>query len=200
MAGTEGPMLGAMRGVRKVCVIAEEVGLEAGRPVEPPARVAAAGAVVANPLAGEFAEDLTSLADAYCEPLGRLLAERALEALAAPAVEAYGKGALVGLAGEVEHGSAIIHNLRFGNPLRQPVEGTSLLPSAEKVGVAGATLDLALKHKEDHSVRSHHQTFEVRIPDAPREDEIVIWVAFASTGRPLARLPAFGSELGAHRA
>lgn len=184
-----------MRGVRKVCVIAEEIRLEAGRSVEPPARVAAAGAVVANPLAGGFVEDLASLADAYCELLGRLLTERALEALAAPTVEAYGKGALVGLAGEVEHGSAIIHNLRFGNPVREPVGGTSLLPSAEKVGAAGAPLDLALKHTQDHSVRSHHQTFEVRIADAPRDEEIVVWVALASTGRPLARLPAFGSEL-----
>lgn len=186
-----------MDGVRKLCVIAEEVRLEVGRAVEPPARVVAAGAVVANPLAGRFEEVLAQLADAYCELLGGLLTERALEALAAPAVEAYGKGALVGLAGEVEHGSAIIHNLRFGNLVREPVGGVSLLPAAEKVGAAGAPLDLPLKHTQDHSVRSHHQTFEVRIPDAPREDEIVVWVALASTGRPLARLPAFGSELAA---
>lgn len=188
-----------MDGLRKVCVMVEEVRSEAGRSVEPPTRVAAVGAVVANPLAGRFVQDLTGLADAYCEALGRLLTERALEALDAGVVEAYGKGALVGLAGEVEHGSAIIHNLRFGNLVREPVGGRSLLPSAEKVGAAGATLDLALKHKVDHTVRSHHQTFEVRIPDAPHDDEIVVWVGVASSGRPHARLPAFGSELAAGR-
>lgn len=184
-----------MDGLRKLCVIVEEVRSESGRPVEPPALLAAAGAVVANPLAGRFVEDIAAVADAYCEPLGRLLTERALGALGAADVEGYGKGALVGLGGEVEHGSAIIHNLRFGNLVRDPVGGSSLLPSAEKRGPAGAAIDLALKHKDDHTVRSHHQTFEVRIPDAPRDDEIVVWVALASSGRPLARLPAFGSEL-----
>lgn len=186
-----------MEGLRKVCAIVEEVRSELGRSVEPPTRVAAVGAVLANPLAGRFVQDLTVLSDAYCEPLGRLLTERALAALGAGGVEAYGKGALVGLAGEIEHGSAVIHNLRFGNLVREPVDGSSLLPSAEKVGAAGATLDLALKHKIDHTVRSHHQTFEVRIPDAPHDDEIVVWVALASSGRPQSRLPAFGSELAA---
>ena len=79
--------------------------------------------------------------------------------------------------------------------VRDPVDGTSLLPAAEKRGAAGAPIDIAIKHKHDHSVRSHHQTFEVRIPDAPRADEIVIWVALATSGRPLSRLGAFGSEL-----
>jgi hypothetical protein len=184
-----------MDGLRKLCVVVEELRLESGRSVDPPTRVAAAGAVVSNPLAGRYVEDLAGLMDEYCEPLGRLLTEQALAALGSASVESYGKGALVGLAGEVEHGSAIIHNLRFGNHVREPVGGTSLLPSAEKCGPTGSPLDLALKHKEDHSVRSHHQTFEVRIPDAPRDDEIVVWVALASSGRPLARLPAFGSEL-----
>ncbi len=184
-----------MDGLRKLYVVVEELRSEAGRPVEPRTRVAAAGAVVFNPLAGRFVEDLTELMDAYCDPLGLLLTDRALAALGSAGVESYGKGAVVGLAGEVEHGSAIIHNLRFGNHVREPVGGSSLLPSAEKCGPAGSPLDLALKHKEDHTVRSHHQTFEVRIPDAPRDDEIVVWVALASSGRPLARLPAFGSEL-----
>jgi hypothetical protein len=94
-----------------------------------------------------------------------------------------GKGALVGLDGDVEHGSAIIHNHRFGNHVREAVGGTALLPAAEKRGAAGATLDLAIKHIDDHTVRSHHQTFEVRIGDAPRGDETVIWVAVASSGR-----------------
>lgn len=180
--------------VRKVVAVVEDVHREGGKSVEPPVRIAAAAAVIANPFAGAYVEDLEPLIDAYCEPLGALLTGRALELLDGE-VEAYGKGALVGLDGDVEHGSAIIHNLRFGNRVREPVGGTSLLPSAEKRGAAGATLDLAIKHIHDHSVRSHHQTFEVRVPDAPRPDEIVIWVALASSGRPHARLGAFGSEL-----
>lgn len=183
-----------MAEVRKIVTVVEEVVAEGGRRVDPPVRVAAAGAVVANPEAGRFSDDLGPLVDAYCEVLGRLLAERALVALGGP-VEGYGKGALVGLGGEIEHGSAIIHNLRFGDRVREPVDGTSLLPSAEKRGPGGATLDIPLKHKTDHTVRSHHQTFEVRIPDAPAADEIVVWVALATGGRPQARLAAFASEL-----
>ncbi len=183
-----------MDGIRKVVTVVEDVLREGGREVSSPVRTAAAGAVVANPFAGRFVDDLQPLIDTYCEQLGTLLTERALALLDGQA-EGYGKGALVGLDGEVEHGSAIIHNLRFGNRVREPVEGTSLLPAAEKRGAAGATLDLAVKHKTDVTVRSHHQTFEVRIPDAPRADEIVIWVVLATSGRPQARLAAFGSEL-----
>ena len=185
-----------MQGLRKVVTVIEDVHQEGGREVDPPVRIAAAGAVVANPFAGRYVQDLEPLIDQYCEPLGSLLTDRALELLGAEA-EGYGKGALVGLDGEVEHGSAIIHNLRFGNRVRDPVDGTSLLPAAEKRGAAGAAIDIAIKHKHDHSVRSHHQTFEVRIPDAPRADEIVIWVALATSGRPLSRLGSFGSELAA---
>jgi hypothetical protein len=183
-------------GIRKLVTVVEEVHEDGGRPVEPPLTIVAAGAVIENPLAGRFVEDLSPLVDAYCEPLGELLVSRALAALGGDA-EAYGKGALVGLDGEVEHGSAILHNLLFGNRVREPVGGTSLLPSAEKCGGPGASLDLALKHTADHTVRSHHLTFEVRIPDAPRGNELVVWVALATAGRPQARLPEFGSELAA---
>jgi Amino acid synthesis len=188
-------MLSADEGIRKIYLVVEEIRAEGGRAVQEPVRSAAAGAVIANPLAGRFEENLSPLADTYCKPLGQLLAERALEALGNREPEAYGKGALVGLAGELEHGSAIIHNLNFGNRVREPVGGESLLPAAEKRGAAGATLDLPLKHKLDQTVRSHHQTLEVRIPDAPGDEEIVVWVAFATSGRPHARLPAFGTEV-----
>ena len=110
-------------------------------------------------------------------------------------VEAYGKAALVGLDGEVEHGSAIIHNLLFGNRFRDPAGGTELLPAAEKVGAYGSAIDIPLKHKLDAKTRSHHQTFTFRVDDAPLPREILVACIASNAGRPLARLATFGSEV-----
>lgn len=182
--------------IRKLVTLVEEVLLEGGQSVSRPVRVAAAMAVIRNPYAGRYVEDLSPMIDSFAPRLGELLGRRAVDALGAP-VEAYGKGALVGLAGEIEHGSAIIHTLKFGDPFRAAAGGTALLPSAEKRGPAGASLDLALKHKIDPKVRSHHQTFEVRIPDAPLPDEIVVVCAVASSGRPHPRIGSLHAELEA---
>ena len=184
--------------IRKVVAQYEDVLVEGGREVQTPLRVAAAAAVIGNPYAGRYEHDLTPLVDAYCGRLGELLAERALSALAHAEVESYGKGAIVGLDGELEHGSGILHNLAFGNPVRDAMGASSLLPSTEKRAAAGATLDVPLKHVEDHTVRSHHLTFELRIGDAPGPDEMVIAIACSSGGRPHARLADFGSEVAAH--
>src|SRR3954453_4240754 len=119
MSPTGGDYPWPMQGLRKVVTVVEDVHQEGGRAVDPPVRIAAAGAVIPNPFAGRHVEDLEPLIDEYCEPLGTLLTERALELLGGE-VEGYGKGALVGVDGEIEHGSAIIHNLRFGNPVPGP--------------------------------------------------------------------------------
>ena len=185
----------ALDGLRKVVTIVEDVVREGGEPVEPATRMVAAGAVVENPFAGRFVADLEPLIEPLLRAARRAPHTAGAARSSARPAEGVGKGALVGLDGDVEHGSAVIHNLRFGNKVRDAIEGTALLPAAEKRGAAGAPLDIALKHKDDHTVRSHHQTFEVRIPDAPRADELVIWIAVASSGRPHARLGAFGSEL-----
>lgn len=183
-----------MEGLRKTVELLEEVHLEGTHPVGPPTRIAVVMAVIANPLAGRWVENLDPLIDTYSDWLGPVLGERCAVILGEPA-EAFGKGALVGLDGEIEHGSAIIHNLRFGDPIRKAANNaTSLLPSVEKRGPAGATMDIAMKHIHDVTIRSHHQSFEVGIPDAPRDDEIVIAVAMGSTGRPQARLSPFGAE------
>ena len=180
--------------LRKMYYFLEVVHAEGGHPVEPPTRVAATAAVVTNFLAGSWAADLSPLVDVYCDRLGTTLATETAQLLGAPA-EAFGKGALVGTDGEIEHGSAILHNLKFGNPVRTAAGGAkSLLPAAEKRGAPGAMLDVPLKHIHDITTRSHHQTFEVRVPDAPRADELVIAVAMASAGRPNARLGAFGTD------
>jgi len=186
--------------IRKVVAQSEEVLIEGGLEVATPLRLAAAAAVIVNPYAGRYEQDLSPLFDAYCGRLGTLLAERALLALGGSEVEAYGKGALIGLDGELEHGSGILHNLAFGNPVREAMGASSLLPSTEKRSAAGATLDIPLKHVEDHKVRSHHLTFELRIGDAPRADEIVIAIGCTSGGRPHARLADFGTEVGEHGA
>jgi hypothetical protein len=179
--------------IRKQFSILEEVLKEGAAEVAPPTRVAAVGAVIVNPLAwSDWASDLAPLIAAYSELLGTLLGERCRALLDAP-VEAFGKGALVGIAGEIEHGSAIIHTLEFGNPIRDPIEATTLLPSVEKRGATGAAMDIPLKHVRDANTRSHHQTFEFRVPDAPGPDEIVVAIAMASSGRPNARIGEFSS-------
>lgn len=182
--------------VRKYAVVTEAILIEGEKVAETPWRLAAAMAVVKNPYAGQYVQDLNPLINAYSEYLGTELVNKALKALdiTGDEVEAFGKGALVGLDGEVEHGSAIIHTLIFGNPVRNACGAKSLLPSAEKRGGAGSSLDLALKHKLNTEIRSHHMTFEVRIPDAPRNDEIVVVVTVSTSGRPHARIGSLKNE------
>lgn len=186
--------------IRKVVAVSEDILVEGGLEVGTPLRLAGAAAVVENPYAGRYVADLGPLLDHYCATLGTLLAERALGALGGGRVEAYGKAGIVGLDGELEHVSGILHNLGFGNPVRSAMQATSLLPSTEKRAAAGATIDVPLKHVEDHKVRSHHLTLELRVPDAPRPDELLIAIACSTGGRPHARLAEFGTEVAAHGA
>jgi hypothetical protein len=180
--------------VRKLIMIVEDVGEEGGRPVAPTARTAVVLAVVTNPWAGRgFVEDLSGVIDEVAPELGALLAPRVVEALGGP-VEAYGKAAIVGLDGEIEHGSALIHTLKFGDHFRRAASATTLLPAVEKRAPAGAVFDIPLKHITDATIRSHHQTVEVRVGDAPRPDEIVVGLAAASRGRPQSRLAPLSSE------
>lgn len=103
-------------------------------------------------------------------------------------VEAFGKAVLVGTAGETEHGAALIHTPYFGNLYREAVEGTSILPFSDRRAGSGEALIIPMWHKTRSTTRSHYQTFELRIPDAPRPDEIVVAVAAASGPRPQARI------------
>jgi hypothetical protein len=186
--------------VRKIVTVCEDVFVEGGRDVETPLRLVGAAAVIENPYAGRYVDDLSPLLDHYCGMLGPLLAERAVDLLDGAEVEAYGKGGLVGLDGEIEHISGILHNLGFGNPVRSAMKATSLLPSTEKRAAPGASIDVPLKHIHDHKVRSHHLTLEIRVPDAPRPDELVVAIACATGGRPFARLKDFGAEVAVHGA
>ena len=175
--------------VRKIVVVVEETLIEMGRAVVPPVRRAAAIAVIANPFAGRYVEDLSPLI-AIGEELGDLLARRAVAALGIPgdAVESYGKAALVGEDGELEHAAAILHP-RMGAPVRAALGGgAALIPSSKKRGGPGAVLDIPLGHKDAAFVRSHFDGMEVRINDAPRAGEIVVAVALTTGGRPLPRV------------
>ncbi|MGB3271538.1 MAG: amino acid synthesis family protein [Xanthobacteraceae bacterium] len=175
--------------IRKIVTVVEETRQEGGRDVSPPTRRAAAIAVIANPFAGRYEDDLTPLMT-IGEELGRLLAERAVAALGIDGakVESYGKAAAVGEDGELEHAAAILHP-KLGAPFRKVLtKGAALIPSSKKRGGLGTVLDIPLGHKDAAFVRSHFDGMEVQINDAPRAGEIMVAVAVTDSGRPLARV------------
>jgi hypothetical protein len=175
--------------IRKLLTVIEETHREAGQEIKPPTRKAAAIAVIDNPYAGRYVEDLSELI-AIGEMLGGLLGERAVRALGIQPGQAhsYGKAAIVGEDGELEHAAAILHP-KLGATLRTAVEkGAALVPSAKKRGGIGAAIDVPLGHKDAAFVRSHFDAMEVRVPDAPRRDEIVVAVVVTDSGRPLPRI------------
>ncbi len=175
--------------IRKIVTFVEETRMEMGRPVDPPTRKAAAVAVIENPYAGKYVEDLTELIT-IGEELGDLLTERAVAALGipGPSAQSYGKAAAVGENGELEHAAAILHP-KLGTPVRRVLgKGAALIPSSKKRGGLGVALEIPLGHKDAAYVRSHFDGMEVRINDAPRANEIMVAVAVTDSGRPLARV------------
>ena len=173
--------------VRGAHTIVQDVVREQGVALERPVRRVAALAVIVNPFAGRHVADLTPLIDVG-EVLARLLGERAVAALDGAAVESFGKGAIVGTAGELEHAAAVLHP-KFGAPLREVCGGgKSLIPSSKKRGGPGATLDVPLNHKDAAFVRSHFDALEVRVVDAPAPDELVVVAVVTDGGRPLPRI------------
>jgi len=175
--------------IRKLIVEVDETRLEAGKVIEPPTRKALAMAVIENPCAGRYVENLDELI-AIGEELGALLGEKCVAALGiAPGrAQSYGKAAIVGEAGELEHAAAILHP-KLGAPLRKAVEkGAALVPSAKKRGGLGTAIDVPLGHKDAAFVRSHFDAMEARVSDAPRANEIVVAVVVTDSGRPLPRI------------
>lgn len=175
--------------IRKLLVQVDETRVEMGQTIDPPTRRAVAIAVIDNPCAGRFEPNLDELMSIGAE-LGGLLGERCVAALGiAPSqAESYGKAAIVGEAGELEHAAAILHP-KLGAPLRQAVEkGAALVPSSKKRGGMGTAIDVPLGHKDAAFVRSHFDAIEARVGDAPRANEIVVAVAVTDSGRPLPRI------------
>lgn len=180
--------------LRKIVTIVEEIRTEGGREVSPPARVAVVAAVIENPWAGEgFVEDLAPGIDATASDVGALLTPLVLEALEAPA-EAYGKAAIVGLDGDIEHAAAILHP-RMGKPMREAIGGgKAIIPSNVKVAAAGTAIDVPLSDRDDVWVFDHIDTITVVVPDAPRPGEIVVVVALGDGGRPRPRIDKGGAR------
>ncbi|MBM1635068.1 amino acid synthesis family protein [Sulfitobacter mediterraneus] len=175
--------------IRKIAVNVEETHSEMGRNIAPPTRKAVAVAVIENPFAGVYQEDLSALMDIGAE-LGALLGDKCVAALGITPAQAqsYGKSAMVGENGELEHAAAILHP-KLGAPLRAAVEkGAALVASSKKMGSPGQVLDVPLGHKDAAYVRSHFDGIEVCLNDAPRANEIMVAVAVTDSGRPLPRV------------
>ena len=175
--------------IRKLVVQIDETHREMDREVNPPTRRALAMAVIHNPCAGRYVESLDELI-AIGEELGGLLGQRCVQALgiAPEQAHSYGKAAIVGEAGELEHAAALLHP-KLGAPLRAAVsKGAALVPSAKKQGGMGTAVDVPLGHKDAAFVRSHFDAMEARIVDAPRANEIVVAVVVTDSGRPLPRI------------
>ncbi len=181
--------------IRKIAVNIEETHQEMGKSISPATRKAVAVAVIENPFAGTYVEDLSDLMEIGAE-LGALLGRKCIEALGISPSEAesYGKSAMVGENGELEHAAAILHP-KLGAPLRKEVEkGAALVPSSKKMGGLGQVLDVPLGHKDAAYVRSHFDGIEVRLNDAPRANEIMVAVAVTDSGRPLPRVGGLSAE------
>ena len=181
--------------IRKLVTILDETRREMRRDVSPPIRRAVACAVIENPFAGRYEEDLSDLI-AQGEELGALLAARAIAALGIPGeqVESFGKAAIVGEAGELEHAAALLHP-KMGAPVRAALgKGPALIPSAKKSGGPGTAIDVPLGHKDAAFVRSHFDAIEARVPDAPRANEILLCLALTGDGRPLPRIGGLAKD------
>ena len=175
--------------IRKIVTYDEEILIEGFRKTEKPWRTFAVAAVITNPWAGKFVDNLKPEIQAYGPILGEMLTDRMLSlAGSGDAIEAYGKAAIVGLNGEIEHASALIHTLRFGNFYREAVGAKSYLAFTNTRAGANAPIMVPLMDKNDAGRRSHYLTIQFSISDAPRDDEIVILLGGAMSGRPHHRI------------
>jgi hypothetical protein len=179
--------------VRRTYAMTEERHEEAGRKAAQPLRRVAAIAVVENPYAGRYVEDLKPMIEGSVA-LGRTLADVALRAFGQHEIQSYGKGGIVGLAGEQEHANALLTSA-FANPIRDAIGGgDAWISSFTKKGGPGTLIDIPMNHKDDIWVRSHYDGMSVVVPDAPMPDEIAVIFCLASGGRLNARVGGLTHE------
>ena len=179
--------------IRKILTFVDEARSEAGHAAEPALRKVASVAVVKNPFAGKYQEDLSSLVEASAA-LGKELSELALGLLKPYSVESYGKGAVIGLAGEQEHGVALLTTV-FGNVIRDTSGGgKAWISSMTKRAAPGATIDVPVAHKDALYVRSHYDGITITLADAPLPDEIAIVCVYVNRGRLNARVGGLSKD------
>lgn len=176
--------------IRKTLLHVENTLIEGGKVAETPLKMIAAVAVIRNPWAGRgFVDDLRPEIHDCAPGLGKMLTDMVLEAAGGgDKVEGYGKAAIVGVNGEVEHGSALIHTLRFGNFYREAVGAKSYLAFTNTRGPANAAMQIPLMDKNDGGRRSHYLTIQLQVADAPAPDEIMIALGASIGGRPHHRI------------
>lgn len=174
--------------IRKIVTWREDVLVEGFRPAPQPWVMVAVAAVLTNPWSGRYVEDLKPEIQAFGPELGALLTQRITGMTDGAEIEAFGKAAVVGLDGEIEHASGLIHTLRFGNHFREAVGAKSYLAFTNIRGAANAPIQIPLMDKNDAGRRSHYLTVHFAIPDAPRADEIVVALGAATSGRPHHRI------------
>ena len=175
--------------IRKIVTILEETHQEMGQEISPPTRKAAALAVIKNPFFNRYEENLDALVT-IGEQLGGRLAIRCITLLGIRPAQAhsYGKAAIVGTGGELEHAGALLHP-KLGTPFREAVGGgKAIIPSAKKLGGPGTAIDVPLHFKDAAFVRTHYDAMEIRVPDAPRSGEIVLAIVVTDGGRPHPRI------------
>ena len=179
--------------IRRILSFLSETRGEAGHPVQPPLRKVACVAVVRNPFAGSYQDDLDVLVDASAA-VGREICAIAVAMLEPFTPASYGKAAIVGLAGQQEHGVAMLTTV-FGNVMREAAGGgKAWISSITKRAAPGATLDIPLAHKDALYVRSHYDGITVTLHDAPLPDEIAVVCAYANRGRPNHRVGGLAAD------
>jgi hypothetical protein len=183
--------------IRRLITHIEDRLVEGGKPLTQPSRIAAAIAIIRNPWFGMgFVEDLRPHIKEVSPKLGELLSERVIDAAGgADKVQAFGKAAVVGMGGELEHASGLVHTLRFGNQYRDRLQAQKLLRSTDKRAPTGAGIDLALVHHSLDDARSYPQSLQICIPDAPAHDEILVILSAATGPRPHARVGTRAEEI-----
>ncbi|MGC3937325.1 amino acid synthesis family protein [Roseobacter sp. EG26] len=175
--------------IRKIVSYTEDVLIEGFKPASEPWRLFAVAAVITNPWAGRYVEDLKPVIQAFGPELGALLTQKITDLTGGgDKIEAFGKAGIVGLDGEIEHASGLIHTLRFGNHFREAVGAKSYLAFTNIRGAANTAIQIPLMDKNDAGRRSHYLTIQFSIVDAPRADEVVIALGAATGGRPHHRI------------
>ena len=174
--------------VRKIVVSVEEIRHDGGPPRDVPVKKAWVAAVIRNPFAGRYEPEILQMMDAL-KPLGLECSKRLVAALGGDtdAIESYGKGSLIGSAGEIEHGA--LWHVPGGYAMRELLgKALAIVPSSAKLGAMGASIDIPIHHRNACYVRSHFDAITVAVPDAPRADEMMFVLAMTTGGRPHARV------------